>query len=102
MMKKPLPPDEIIGLLGHLVNVYQKHMDLWGDSGRETSCNDVASAYGLMAFDLVNLMHLVVGNVEQVIMNQKHLGDLGSFTLREVSDKSAEETAKDEDPLKWN
>ena len=104
--------DDITEILAHLVRTYSDYMDKWGDSDRPVNVNDVASAYGLMSFDLINLLHLINGNVAQVIANTEALGDVGSISVKQMADYQSDseeqvadyqaEGSKAKDPLEWN
>lgn len=94
--------EQVLELISSMARSYSTRMEEWGESDRMANKNDVASAYGIMAFDLINLIHLAKGNVEQVQKNQEALGDSGIFVVDEMADYQAEPEEKEDEPFKWN
>jgi len=99
---------QIKAILAHLVQTYSKNMEKWGSDEHMAGYQDVASAYGHISFDLINLLHLIDGNMEQAEANLAAMGSTGSFSLQKIevkddqmADYQADEVA-DGDPLKWN
>lgn len=63
----------------------------------------------VFCLDLVNLLHLIHGDLDAVIANQEKYGAISGIQVKplaayqeEQADKEAEKLAQDPDPLKWN
>lgn len=79
MEDKELDVKQIREILNHLISVYAKLMEGWAEEEPL-----VAAAHGLAAFDLLNLVHLLDGDYEQVERNIAGAGDVGSLSLERV------------------